>query len=127
MESDKAERAEVLPVLPLKNTVLLPFTTMPLLAGRTAPIAAIEAALATESKELAVVTQRDATNGAPAPENFYAFGAKAVIRKVARSPEGAIQLIVQRIECVGVVCFEQTAPYLKARVVLAPPPSAATL
>ena len=87
MESDKMERAEVLPVLPLKNTVLLPFTTMPLLAGRPASVAAVEAALATESKELAVVTQRDATNDNPTAEDFYAFGAKAVIRKMARGPK----------------------------------------
>jgi ATP-dependent Lon protease len=120
MESDKMERAEVLPVLPLKNTVLLPFTTMPLLAGRPASVAAVEAALATESKELAVVTQRDAMNDAPATEDFYVFGAKAVIRKMARDSEGAIQLIVRGIERIKVVSFEQTAPYLKAHVHLTP-------
>src|SRR6266540_4236810 len=122
MESDKMERAEVLPVLPLKNTVLLPFTSMPLLAGRPASVAAVEAALATESKELAIVTQRDATKDNPTAEDFYTFGAKAVIRKMARSPEGAIQLIVQGIERVRIVRFEQTAPYIKASVYLAPMP-----
>jgi ATP-dependent Lon protease len=122
MESDKMERAEVLPVLPLKNTVLLPFTSMPLLAGRPASVAAVEAALATESKELAIVTQRDATKDNPTAEDFYTFGAKAVIRKMARGSEGAIQLIVQGIERVRIAGFEQMAPYLKARVHLAPMP-----
>jgi len=122
MESDKMERVEVLPVLPLKNAVLLPFTTMPLLAGRPASVAAVEAALATESKELVVVTQRDATNDTPTAEGFYAFGAKAVIRKMARGSEGEIQLIVQGIERVRIARFEQTAPYIKASVHLAPMP-----
>jgi len=122
MESDKTERAEVLPVLPLKNTVLLPFTATSLSAGRPASVAAIEAALATESKELAVVTQRDATIENPAADDFYVFGAKAVIRKMARAPEGAIQLIVQGIERIKIASFEQTTPYLKARVHLAPLP-----
>ncbi|HEY7183782.1 MAG TPA: endopeptidase La [Blastocatellia bacterium] len=116
------ERAEVLPVLPLKNTVLLPFTTMPLLAGRPASVAAVEAALATESKELAIVTQRDATKDNPTAEDFYAFGAKAVIRKMARGSEGEIQLIVQGVERVRIARFEQTAPYIKASVHLAPMP-----
>jgi ATP-dependent Lon protease len=122
IESDKMERAEVLPVLPLKNTVLLPFTTMPLLAGRPASVAAVEAALATESKELAIVTQRDATKDNPTAEDFYAFGAKAVIRKMARGSEGEIQLIVQGVERVRIARFEQTAPYIKASVHLAPMP-----
>jgi ATP-dependent Lon protease len=122
IESDKMERAEVLPVLPLKNTVLLPFTSMPLLAGRPASVAAVEAALATESKEMAIVTQRDATKDNPTSDDFYTFGAKAVIRKMARGSEGAIQLIVQGIERVRIAGFEQTGPYLKARVHLAPMP-----
>ena len=122
MESDKTERAEVLPVLPLKNTVLFPFTATSLSASRPASVAAIEAALATESKELAVVTQRDATIENPAADDIYAFGAKAVIRKMARAPEGAIQLIVQGIERIKITSFEQTTPYLKARVNLTPLP-----
>src|SRR6266511_2735660 len=106
MESDSMAQVEVLPVLP----------------GRPASVAAVEAALATESKELAVVTQRDAAKDNPTAEDFYTFGAKAVIRKMARSPEGAIQLIVQGIERVRIVRFEQTAPYIKASVYLAPMP-----
>ncbi len=49
-----------LPVLPLKNAVLFPYLMMPLSAGRAGSIAAVEAALATESKEIVVFTQRDA-------------------------------------------------------------------
>lgn len=41
-----------LPVLPLKNAVLFPYLLMPLSAGRPGSIAAVEAALATESKEV---------------------------------------------------------------------------
>jgi ATP-dependent Lon protease len=122
LEADEIKQAEVLPVLPLKNTVLFPFITMPLSVGRPASVAAIEVALATESKEFVVVTQRDAAHETPAPGEFYTFGVKAVIRKMARVPEGAIQLIVQGLERVEIVYFEQTEPYLKARVHLAPLP-----
>ena len=48
-----------LPLLPLKNAVLFPYLVMPLSAGRPASIAAVEAALATESKEIVVFLQRD--------------------------------------------------------------------
>lgn len=112
-------REAVLPVLPLKNTVLFPFITMPLSAGRPASVAAIESALATESKELLVVAQRDAGIETPAPSDFYTFGTKAVIRRMAQSPEGAYQLIVQGLERVEILNFEQTQPYLRARIHIA--------
>ncbi|HMX30208.1 MAG TPA: LON peptidase substrate-binding domain-containing protein, partial [Blastocatellia bacterium] len=50
---------EKLPVLPLKNTVVFPFTALPLAVGRASSVAAIEAALVTDAKELVIVTQRD--------------------------------------------------------------------
>src|ERR1700730_13090336 len=48
-----------LPVLPIKNTHLFPNLLMPLSVGRPKSIAAIQAALASESREIIVVTQRD--------------------------------------------------------------------
>ena len=54
---------QTLPVLPLKNTVLFPYLLMPLSVGRAASMAAVEAALATESKEIVVFSQRDVWPG----------------------------------------------------------------
>ncbi|MBV9769595.1 MAG: LON peptidase substrate-binding domain-containing protein, partial [Bryobacterales bacterium] len=76
-----------LPVLPLKSAVLFPYLLMPLSAGRPASIAAVEAALATESKEILVITQRDPDVDTPTTEDLYAIGTKAVIRKMNRSNE----------------------------------------
>ncbi len=121
-DTAEAQKTEVLPVLPLRNLVLFPFLTMPLSAGRAASVAAIEAALLTEAKELLVVAQRDAANDAPTPDDFYSFGAKAVIRRMARGPEGSIQIIVQGTERVEILGFEQTEPYLKARARTMPLP-----
>lgn len=122
-EIEETAQAEVLPVLPLRNTILFPFITMPLSAGRAASVEAVEAALATEAKELVIVAQRDATHENPAPGDFYTFGTKAIIRKMMRTPEGTLQLAVQGLERVEIIYFEQTEPYLKARVHLTPLPA----
>jgi ATP-dependent Lon protease len=116
------QKVEELPVLPLKNTVLLPYVMMPLSVGRPTSVAAVEAALASEGKEVAIVAQRDPSLDAPAPGDFYSFGVKAVIRKMMRGEEGSINLIVQGVERIEFIHFEQTEPYLKARVRLAPLP-----
>jgi ATP-dependent Lon protease len=121
MKTSQTEELLTLPVLPIKNTVLFPYVPMPLTVGRPASVAAIDAALSSEEKELVIVTQRDAAVEAPKPEDFYTIGTKAVIKKMARG-EGAVQVIVQGIERVVFIKFEQTEPYLKARVRLAPLP-----
>ena len=48
-----------LPVLPLRDVVLFPYVVMPLLVGRTASLAALEAANA-EDRLVLLVAQRDA-------------------------------------------------------------------
>jgi ATP-dependent Lon protease len=113
---------EILPVLPMRNLVLFPLLTMPLSAGRMASVAAIEAALETEAKELLILTQRDPSQDAPGTSDFYHVGTKAVIRRMARAPEGAIQIIVQGLERAEIIDFQQSEPYLKARIRLAPLP-----
>ncbi len=121
-EDQEIRQAEQLSVLPLINAVLFPFITMPLSVGRPASVAAIEAALTTESKELIVVTQRDAAHETPAPGDLYTFGVKAVIRRMARSPEGGINLVVQGLERVEIIDLEHAEAYLKAGIHFAPLP-----
>src|SRR2546423_3446115 len=57
---------------------------MPLSVGRPASIAAVDAALARESKELVVVAQRDASIDTPGPNDIFSIGTKAIIKRLAR-------------------------------------------
>jgi len=111
-----------LPVLPLKSAVLFPYLMMPLSAGRPASIAAVEAALATESKEILVFTQRDGEVDSPTKEDLYSIGTKAVIRKMNRSGEGHLELMVLGIERVTLMKLDSSEPFLKGRAVPLPLP-----
>jgi ATP-dependent Lon protease len=111
-----------LPVLPLKNAVLFPYLMMPLSAGRAGSIAAVEAALATESKEIVVFTQRDADIDVPTQEELYSIGTKAVIRKMNRANEGHIELLVLGMERVVLSKLDNSEPFLRARVTPLPLP-----
>jgi ATP-dependent Lon protease len=113
---------QTLPVLPLRNTVIFPSVFAPLSAGRPTSIAAIEAAAAREDKSLVIFAQRDPQKDQPASsDDLYAVGTLAVIRKMARSPNG-IEILVQGIERVSLLRLEQTEPYLLARVQVLPWP-----
>jgi ATP-dependent Lon protease len=106
-----------LPVLPLKSAVLFPYLLMPLSAGRPASIAAVEAALATESKEILIFTQRDADIDSPSKDDLYSIGTKAVIRKMNRSGEGHLELMVLGMERVTLLKVDSSEPFLKGRAV----------
>jgi len=106
------EHSISLPVLPMKNTALFPHLLMPLSVGRPKSVAAVEAALATEGKELVLIAQRDASVEAPAQHDLYAYGTKAVIRKMSRPGESHLELLVQGVERLMLLKFESTEPYL---------------
>jgi ATP-dependent Lon protease len=111
-----------LPLLALKNAVLFPAVGMPLTVGRPASVAAIEAVLSHEDKELVVVAQRDVAVETPGPQDFFSIGTKAVVKRMARRPDGTIELMIQGVERVVIIRIEQTEPYLRARVRPAPVP-----
>src|SRR6266550_3010002 len=112
-ENDTA--VTVLPVLPLKNTVLFPNLFIPLSVGRPQSLAAVEAAMATEEKSFVVVAQRDASVEQPGLEDLYTVGTRGVVKKAARG-EGGIELIVQGVERVVILRAEQTEPFLSTSV-----------
>ena len=104
----------VLPLLPLRNTVLFPHLFVPLSVGRPNSVAAIEAALATEEKTFLVAAQKDGSSEQPGFGDLYKIGTRAVIKKMARN-ENVIELIVQGIERVRLLEVEQVEPHLRVR------------
>jgi ATP-dependent Lon protease len=109
------ENVVVLPVLPLRNSVLFPYLFMPLSVGRPNSVAAVEAVLATEEKTFVAVAQKNNGDGMPGFDDLHAIGTRAVIKKMARG-ENVVEIIVQGIERVALLKTEQSEPYLTMRV-----------
>src|SRR5262245_66388044 len=103
----EADQLLTLSLLPLKNSVLFPSVLMPLTVGRPLSLAAVEAVLAREDKELIVATQRDASVDTPGPHDFFSIGTKAVVKRMARRPEGGVDLMVQGVERVVLIKLGQ--------------------
>ncbi|MEN6535833.1 MAG: endopeptidase La [Bryobacteraceae bacterium] len=118
-----SEHTKMLPLLPLKNSVLFPHLLMPLSVGRPTSLAAVDAAMATEEKEIIIAAQRDAAVEQPEMADVYGFGTKAVVKRVTRSSEGAMELIVLGVERVMLLRVETGGPYLKVEVQPAPLPT----
>lgn len=118
-----AETLFDLPLLAIKNSVLFPSVLMPLTVGRPQSVAAVEAVLAREDKELLVVAQREASIDVPGPQDFFSIGTKGVLKRMARRADGGLDLMVQGIERAILIKIEPADAYLTARVRLAPVPA----
>ena len=99
----------IFPVLPLKATVIFPLQASPLVVGRPASVAAVQAALATEDKTLIVVAQQDSDLANPQLNDLYSIGTKAVIKRMIPADD-VLQIVVQGIERVRVSATDSPAP-----------------
>jgi ATP-dependent Lon protease len=104
-----------LPGLAIKNSVLFPYVVMPLVVSRAKSVAAIEAALASEDKQIVVVTQRDPYIEDPGIADVYKTGTLAVIKKIARI-NNAIHVEVQGLTRVALDTIGTEGNYLKFSV-----------
>ena len=88
---------------------------MPLAVGRDISVRAVEAALATEEKEIVVIAQRDSQVELPAVEDLYAIGVKAVIKRTSKGEEGIVEVTVQGRDRMVLLKLEEDEPYLVGR------------
>ena len=110
------DKIQTLPLLPMKNTALLPYLVTPLSVGRPRSLAAVEAALATEDKEIILISQRDSSVDNPTQNDLYTYGTKAVIRKINRPNANLIEILVLGIERVMLLKIEEeSGPFLLGR------------
>ena len=110
------QTVQVLPVLPLKNTLLFPFLMLPLSVGRASSLAAVEAALASEEKEVALFVQRDSSVENPTRDDLHPVGVKATIRKMSRPSPESMDILVLGIERIALLKLDDSEPFLRARI-----------
>ncbi len=80
-----------LPVVPLRETVVLPMTVAPLGVGRPVSIEAINRALAGDRMVLLLLQQGDAEE--PSADDLHRIGTVAIIRQMAKAPTGMRVLV----------------------------------
>ncbi|MCZ6508580.1 MAG: LON peptidase substrate-binding domain-containing protein, partial [Acidobacteria bacterium] len=106
---------DVLPVLPLKNTVLFPYIILPLSIGREASLQAVDRAL-TEDRLILLVAQRDPMIDQPTPAELHELGTAAMVMRMLKLPDGRIRILVQGLARARVEHFSQTQPFLQAKI-----------
>ncbi len=112
---NKEQTPDVLPILPLRNTVLFPGVVIPITVGRDKSVKLIKEVYK-KDRMIGVVSQQDMNIEDPSFADLNKVGSVAHIMKMLRMPDGNITVIIQGRKLMQLVEEVQTEPYLKATV-----------
>jgi ATP-dependent Lon protease len=116
---DDLEIPSILPIVPLKDTVIYPFVGAPLAVGQERTLKLMDDAVV-GNRLVGFVASKDSSIDNPGPDEAYRVGVVGAIMRMMRLPNGTMQLAVQGLERIKIEEYTQTTPYLKARIRLAP-------
>ncbi|MCK4561792.1 MAG: LON peptidase substrate-binding domain-containing protein, partial [Flavobacteriaceae bacterium] len=114
-EIKKEDVPDILPILPLRNTVLFPGVVIPITAGRDQSIRLIKEANK-GNKTIGVVSQKNEATENPGLEDIYTVGTVARILKMLKMPDGNTMVVLQGKKRFEIENLIQEKPYLKAKV-----------
>ena len=112
---NKESVPEILPILPLRNTVLFPGVVIPITAGRDQSIQLIKDANKGD-KVIGVVAQKNEEIEEPGLKDIHTTGVVAQILRVLKMPDGNTTVIIQGKKRFEIDAIIQDKPYLKATV-----------
>ena len=109
------ELPSLLPILPLKNTVLFPGVVLPITVGRDKSIQAVKAAYNSD-KLIGVVAQKNGNIEDPTPADLSEIGTVAKIVKMIKMQDGGTTIIIQGKKRFELVAIKEEDPFFKAAV-----------
>lgn len=114
-EEEQFTIPEVLPVLPLKDTVIYPFSVQPLGVGQERSLRLIDHVMSS-NRMVVLVAQKDASMDQAGPDDIFKTGTVSRVVRMFRMPDGTIQIVVQGLERVVIGEFMQEKPFLVAHI-----------
>jgi ATP-dependent Lon protease len=118
---DGQEISDVLPLLALRNTVLLPGIVIPITVGRDKSIKAIRTAYNAD-RIVGVISQRDMEVESPTAKDLYRVGTAARIIKFLRMPDGTTTAVIRGVQRFELEALLENKEYLEGKVRLLPTP-----
>src|SRR5271154_2381507 len=110
---------QVLPILPVRDTVLFPGAVLPLTVGRESSLALVNA-LEGEDKQLGVVAQLDPRVEDPSAADLHKVGTLAKVHKTVKMPNGNVVIFLEGLQRIQIMDLIGLRPYLRARVAAEP-------
>ena len=115
MAEKKIHVPDVLPILPVRDTVLFPGAVLPLTVGRESSLALVNS-LQGDEKLLGVVAQLDPRVEDPAAADLHQIGTLAKVHKTVKMPNGNVVVFLEGLQRIQTAEMESLRPFMKARV-----------
>ncbi|MGD9045314.1 MAG: endopeptidase La, partial [Desulfobacterales bacterium] len=118
VEIDTEKVPELLPILPLFDAALFPKMVLPLVVMQGESVRLVDEAMAKNRIIGLVVSEKPAEGNKPEPKDLAPVGTSALILKMAKTQDNRTQLLVQGLHRFRIKSWENTRPYLRARIEL---------
>lgn len=109
------EVPKILPVLPLRDTIIFPYMIFPVLVGREQSIKAANYALES-SKFIFLAAQKKANVEEPAKEDIFVEGTIAKIIQILKLPNGLMKILVDGLIQGRIIQFTDKKEFFEAKV-----------
>jgi len=103
----------LLPVLPLRDIVVFPHMIVPLFVGREKSVRALEDVM-NDDKQILLVTQKNAGDDDPTPEDMYSVGTVGTVLQLLKLPDGTVKVLVEGTQRARIVGFAENADFFQA-------------
>jgi len=104
-----------LPVLPVRNLVLFPYTVSSISVGQERSLRLLESVIA-DDKLVAVVTYKDPKSEQPTPDQLHTVGCVAQILRAKASHGNNFNVLLQGLNKIKIEEWTKEQPYLRARI-----------
>ncbi|MCE5205311.1 MAG: endopeptidase La [Porphyromonadaceae bacterium] len=109
---DETHLKELLPILPLRNTIVFPGSTLPISVGRKKSLDLIKS-LGKKQRYIGLVCQKDNSVENPEKEDLYRIGVIAEVLRVIELADNNFSIIVQAKKRFEWFEMMQTEPFIK--------------
>jgi ATP-dependent Lon protease len=115
IETEPHVGKDVLPILPLKGTVVYPFLVVPLMIQQPEQTKLVDEALMRGSR-VGMFLQKDPDNENPGPDDLHHIGTAGNILKMLRFPDGTVRFLIQGLSRIKINRFTSDSPHLMAEI-----------
>ncbi|HRJ60258.1 MAG TPA: endopeptidase La [Azospirillaceae bacterium] len=109
----KAPSGVLYPVLPLRDIVVFPHMIVPLFVGREKSVRALEDVMK-DDKQILLVTQKNAAQDDPNPEDIYEVGAVGTVLQLLKLPDGTVKVLVEGGQRARITSFAENEDFFQA-------------
>ncbi|MGE0716093.1 MAG: endopeptidase La [Alphaproteobacteria bacterium] len=113
MQESQRATSQLYPVLPLRDIVVFPYMVVPLFVGREKSVRALEDVMK-DDKQILLVTQKNATQDDPSPQDIYSVGTVGTVLQLLKLPDGTVKVLVEGGQRVRAVSYVENPSFFQA-------------